>query len=310
MKFLVLKEEGIGNAIESIPLLRALRHYFPLAQIDIVCSERNEQVFHLINCINNIIPFYKLKLNNPIELDKYDICLNTVFSTNLFLSKVKDKCKIIIEADNDFKRYSEAELNLTLLEKIGIKIRKRFLAEIDIKKERKKNIICIHAGCFYHKVWNTRKWFIDRWVELISLIPDKYKIYLIGDIFEVPDNYEIYKEANKLCKSTRVKNIAYLTDLYDTAKVISSAKALVSIDSGMVHLACAVKTKSLVLYGPTSEIKSCPMVPKSRYKFLRVPLVCQRCYVENKARWNCCQDNQCMKQITPEMVYNELCKLI
>lgn len=301
MKILVTKEEGIGNAIMAVPLLNALRHYIPSARIDVLASPRNYELFKMISCVDNLIPVWELE-----KVGKYDYVIDTVFGNGVYLQKVKKRCEKVIRANNNYRKYSEARLNLDTLKELGIKLDRNFWAEIDIKREKKENLVCIHVGCFGDDLWETRKWFNDRWAELINRIPKKYKICLIGNLSEIPDNYDIEKKVARLCKNKRLKNLTSIYSLYDTSKLLSSAKVLVSIDSGMVHLACAVGTHSVALYGPTSEIKSQPWVPRDRYSILRIPMKCERCYINNGNLWRKCKNNMCMKAITADMVYKEL----
>ncbi|MCL1910429.1 MAG: hypothetical protein FWG05_05800, partial [Kiritimatiellaeota bacterium] len=44
---LVIRPGGMGDAVMSIPMIRALRAVAPSRRIDIICESRNEAVFKL-----------------------------------------------------------------------------------------------------------------------------------------------------------------------------------------------------------------------------------------------------------------------
>ena len=295
MKILVLKEEGIGNAIMVIPMLRALRYHLPLSEINVMGSNRNVELLRMVDCIDNV---YSLDDDIPV----HDICIDTVFSCHCLFERVKDRCKICVVAEGDYKTESEARINLRCLNQIGIVPRGEFYAELD-RGGYRENIICIHTGCFPGKGWNTRKWPIENWIDLINRIPCDYDVYVLGGRPENKNGYVIQSGVSRA-----VANLTSLTKIEETADILRRAKCCVSIDSGIAHLSCAVGTPTIILYGPTSEIKSMPIVSEGRVQIIRVPMECQRCYILDKPRWKTCKTGACMKAITPDKVHEALCK--
>lgn len=289
---LILKEEGIGNAIMAIPLIRALRFQYPKIKIDILASERNYELCQMIKEIDNVYLFGRDNVAH------YDVAINTQWNCGVMAKRIKEKCDKVIEIDADFKNRSEAELNLTALSQISDAIPANYWAYLSVKKKKRRRRICIHTGCYDHYAWRNRKWANEKWVELINKIGSE--VCIIGGLDEI-------KDANEIWRQTGAVDLTNLLTLKRTAEILAESKALISIDSGMMHLAAAVKTYVVALFGPTSEIKSHPFVPEKMYSIIRIPLDCQRCYINDKAgKFATCQSGKCMKDITPDMVMESL----
>ncbi len=89
------------------------------------------------------------------------------------------------------------------------------------------------------------------------------------------------------------------TDLRTTAALLAGARALVTADSGPLHLARAVGTPVVALFGPTTrEWGFYPDGPRDRV--LERPLPCRPCSLHGRAVPRCRQE--CLRDITPEEV--------
>jgi heptosyltransferase-2 len=90
------------------------------------------------------------------------------------------------------------------------------------------------------------------------------------------------------------------------AGILSVAQACVSNDSGAMHLAAAVGTPLVTLFGPTNEYETSPL---TRHGCSAVVLThrawCRPCMLRE-----CPIDHRCMKGITPERVYDSLAQIM
>lgn len=90
------------------------------------------------------------------------------------------------------------------------------------------------------------------------------------------------------------------------AGVLSVAAACVSNDSGAMHLAAAVGTPLVALFGPTREYATAPLTRSgSRAEVLTNPVWCRPCMLRE-----CPIDHRCMKRIPPDRVYAALTSLL
>ena len=96
------------------------------------------------------------------------------------------------------------------------------------------------------------------------------------------------------------------TTIERLAGVLSIAAACVSNDSGAMHMAAAVGTPLVALFGPTREYETAPLARSGRRaEVLTHPVWCRPCMLRE-----CPIDHRCMKGITPDRVYIALERLM
>jgi ADP-heptose:LPS heptosyltransferase len=81
------------------------------------------------------------------------------------------------------------------------------------------------------------------------------------------------------------------------AAVIEKLDALVSVDSGPAHLAAAMGTPLVVLWGPAILEQVRPLSSRSPVTLLRHPPPCAPCY--ETPLMKTCRRNVCMEAISP-----------
>jgi heptosyltransferase-2 len=102
----------------------------------------------------------------------------------------------------------------------------------------------------------------------------------------------------------RVVNAAGVFGLQATAALLQKSRALISGDTGVMHMATAVGTPVLALFGPTVEAFGFfPYSPKAAV--LELPLPCRPCTAQGGPR---CPlgHHRCMDDIQPAAVYEAL----
>ena len=88
--------------------------------------------------------------------------------------------------------------------------------------------------------------------------------------------------------------------------VLALSSACVANDSGAMHLAAAVGTPIVALFGPTREHETSPLTrAHRRAEVLTHPVWCRPCMLRE-----CPIDHRCMKGIAPERVYAALTSLL
>ena len=88
------------------------------------------------------------------------------------------------------------------------------------------------------------------------------------------------------------------TTLEQLAGLLRAAQACVSNDSGAMHVAAAIGTPLVALFGPTRERETAPLTAAGgRADVLTHPVWCRPCMLRE-----CPIDHRCMKGITPQRV--------
>lgn len=101
-----------------------------------------------------------------------------------------------------------------------------------------------------------------------------------------------------------VLNLAGSTSLSDAIGLLASAVALVTNDSGLMHIACALGRPVLALYGPTDPRHTPPLSDKASVLWLH--LDCAPC----QQRICPLGHQNCMKMLTVEMAWKELAGML
>lgn len=99
---------------------------------------------------------------------------------------------------------------------------------------------------------------------------------------------------------TGVRNLAGITKLGDAIALIAGAEAVVSNDSGLLHIAAALNRPVVGLYGPTDPAHAPPLADVAKTIYLH--LDCAPC----KERRCPLKHRNCMRKMKPERVWSEL----
>jgi len=141
-------------------------------------------------------------------------------------------------------------------------------------------------------LWDTKLWREDRFAMLADRITGELNIPVIitGSIQEKPYVEAIIKEV----KTTKVVDLAGETTLKDLACLYRQAAVVVTTDSGPMHIAAAVGTPVVALFGPTDPRRTGPY--GIGHRVIRKTLPCSPCFLKQ------CPTRECMEGITVEEV--------
>ena len=143
-------------------------------------------------------------------------------------------------------------------------------------------------------VWATKRW--PYYADLARLLGTETRLVVVGSASDAPLAQEIAAEAGD-----RVLDATGRLSLLGSAELIGRAMALVTNDSAPQHLASAMGTPTVAVFGPTvPEFGFGPLAPKAVVAGRR-ELACRPCDRHGPHRcplrhW------RCMREITPEYV--------
>jgi heptosyltransferase II len=132
-----------------------------------------------------------------------------------------------------------------------------------------------------------------RWsgyARLAEIMPGN-EIVVLGDSCDAEAADDIESAA-----PARVKNLAGKTSLVEAARIISHAKAVVSNDSGLMHIAGYTGTPVVAVFGSTAAAWTRPL--GSRVRIAHVKTDCSPCF-KRTCRY---KDYHCLTRVTPEAV--------
>jgi len=328
-QILIIRLSSIGDILLSTPFIRQTRIAFPEAQIDFVVKKRFVELVQYNPHLNHIYSFDEalgfkglLELRKTIQQKNYDYVLdlhNNLRSRLLTFgqrAKVfrmkKDKIKralLVYFKINLFKEVVPiAEKYLRVGQALGIKDDQQGLElcwkDGQIKRLQKKlssqllkkPFIALAPGAGF----KTKQWPIEYFRSLVQKIENsnKFNVVLLGNLQE-------REQFRPLEISQIVFNLAGKLSLLESAIVLNRARILVSNDSGLMHMATAVKTPVLAIFGSTvKELGFFPYRSKSMV-LENNNLWCRPC--SHIGRNRCPLGHmECLKTITPEIVFEKL----
>jgi heptosyltransferase II len=151
---------------------------------------------------------------------------------------------------------------------------------------------------------SSRRLTVPKAVEELNLLRKNTSetIYLIGAPKEAPFISEV---TNSLVNKTNIENVAGKTNLSQLVELLASAQLVLTTDSGPAHLANALGTQTLVLFGAGNEANTAPYNQSLLTAVRLGKLSCEPC-VKNVCKLY--EVPQCMQQLDMEMVISKAVK--
>ncbi len=335
MKILVRGTNWIGDAVMSIPALRELRRIFPDDQITLHTRSWADGIFQDASFIDEIVSYEKAKwphrdiLDNSkfLKADQYDLAvlLPNSFESAItaFLSKIprrigfnKDARGLLLTdpiAVPEWKnRRHEVYYYLHLMQNVERLVLGRetvghfeYNGSLEVSNERRQSArnflsengvdhgrltVVLGVGSANSRA---KRWPIQNYAALADLISCEVNcdIVLLGSKDEEKSALEV-----ELVSKSRLVNLAGKTDLAMAAAILAESDLMISNDMGLAHLAPAVGTKTIVLFGPTNPETTRPFGTKSFV--INENVDCAPCMLRD-----CPIDHRCMTTITPRRVF-------
>jgi len=161
--------------------------------------------------------------------------------------------------------------------------------------------VVFHAWAGGYKS-HLREWPEEYWVELGEKVSELgLALALTGATYSAGRTEELRFRISSRCGG-RVVNLAGRITLAQTASLLEKAMAVVSVNTGIMHLAAAVGAPVIGLNGPTSERRWGPLGERA----VSINAPGEGCGYLNLGFEYKNQREDCMQRITPEHVFSNL----
>ncbi len=147
--------------------------------------------------------------------------------------------------------------------------------------------------------WKTKNWSESKFALLCGAISDTYEVDLV---FTGGTDDRAYIETIVSFMTTTAANLAGETSLKGLAALYDRCRFVISTDTGPMHIAAAVDTPVVALFGPTAPWRTGPF--GDIHHVIRLGLDCSPCCRKN------CKDPKCMQSIDVGMVLAEVEKMM
>ncbi len=205
----------------------------------------------------------------------------------------------------------EIDRNLRLAEKLAIPVidKKTVIYISDNDEEVAKGFLRIHGiysgeqfitiqvGTSLIQRW--KQWDIKKWAMLTeSILRQKIKVVILGSTDE---KEMIINDFSNFSMELKPIVAAGILTLKQTAVIIRRSALLVCNDSGLMHIAVAMDTPVIAIYGPTDYTRTAPLGKK--HIIIRKELACSPCYtLDGTKKVDSCASRICLDSIEVERV--------
>lgn len=320
----------IGDAVMTLPAIRAVRRAYPDARISVLAKPSVAPVYEHLHGIDEVIVQHdhhegilgRFKMAMELRRKKFTkaILLQNAFGAALtaFLARIPERIgydrdgrgflltKAIPYKNEDLVMH-HINYYLHLLKQAGIAADYERPALVITLQERlwarkrladlPKPILGINPGATYG---SAKRWHPDRFAEVANwfIRTTGGGVILFGSKREEDIALEIEEDIakNKLC-------VAGHTTLRDLMALIAECDVFVTNDSGPMHLANAIGTPLVAIFGSTSPALTGPLGDGVRVLNAGVP--CSPCFERTCPR----KDLKCMTTITADEVSHELAQI-
>ncbi len=152
------------------------------------------------------------------------------------------------------------------------------------------------SGIFKRDYRSHRAWPTRHWAKLIGLITQQSPLEIV-----INGTQDERRYFGSLLEMPRVHSL-FGSPLPVLIRTLERAQCLISVDTGTMHLATALGTPVVALFGPSNFELTGPYSKITPCKVLTSDIDCQPCYQTPTQKK--CRDNRCMQTLSPEGVYN------
>ena len=292
--FLIVRLGALGDVVHAIPVAAALRRAFPDARIDWLVSAKHREILDFVPVIDRRLAISDrggairgaplLGAVRELRRNRYDVAIDLQgLIKSALLSRASGAPKVIGFSSSYARErlarlfYTEAhdpgrgglynpaetrhvvEMNLGLLEPLGVApARPEFpIEDVDSNVAR---WAMSHTGGAYALLnpgaaWPNKRWPPDRFAALAAELRNRRG--LMSVILWGPGEEDLARETTAAAEGAAV--LSPKTTIGDVIALARGAAVMVSGDTGPTHIASAVGTPLVGIYGPTRPSRNGPM---------------------------------------------------
>jgi heptosyltransferase-2 len=288
---------GLGNAVSLLPFLHEARQLFPHSRIVLWCKEKvvrdllmpEELIDSIVICpnktadgwlqcrlaqIQSLLTLRKTRFDVVFFVDRLIVlflfmrlfirCRYTVSHTSgTWFDRFVDS--VVDYTENNYEAF--VRMNLLRPWSPDVRNERARLRITDAEnREATKNmadiqngrmLIGIHPGC--SGKLERKRWSSENFREFISTLLSKYPLQII--LFGGEDDQKISSDIKNGFPDNQVFSLVSRLPIRQTAACIAECDLFISNDSGLMHVAAAVKTPTIALFGASSVEKNAPPYP-------------------------------------------------
>ena len=278
---LVVRLRSIGDTVLATPALVALRRFLPDARIDVLLEDWVAPVLEDFDAVDNVLTVTRKSKKSRFEVarelrrNRYDVAFNLHGGTTatFFVRASGAPHRVgfshysykflynhVLSSGADYWQREfthSAEQQLALLGFVGVPVADKPKSRLVVSEKRaeemdlflhvegldEKRIALIHPAAAF----DTKQWASEKFAEVIDYLAARN---IFSVLVATPPEEKVIDEIRKKT-STAFRSFTALT-LPEIAALAARAGVFVGNDSGIAHIAAAVGTPSVVVFGSSN----------------------------------------------------------
>ncbi len=324
-KILVVKPSSLGDVVHSLPFLNAMKRCFPTAEIHWVIAKGLEGLLEGHPMIDKLIIINKdlwkniskagntlkeiLELYKQLRHEKYDLVvdLQGLLRSGLITGATHAPLRIGFSEAREGSRFFYTNIvrgnrdihavdrYMKIAEALGCDAHDMVfsfpLSDNAGNETGKLANLGPYAVLVPGARWKTKIWPAKSFGKVASMLP--LRSVIIGASTDRALADEVVSHSGG-----KAVSMAGETSLRELTEIMRAAEVVITNDSGPMHIATALNVPVVAIFGPTSPVKTGPY--GKGHVVLQSQTDCVPCFKRE------CSDIRCMKEITPDTVYQEV----
>mgnify|MGYP003347083732 FL=1 len=340
---LIIAPNWIGDAVMTQPLLAALKSQYPASTIDVLASTWVAPIYRACSEVNHVIEAnfqhkqlqwgLRKQLANDLRLRGYQACFilpNSLKSALIpWMANIPFRIgyrgelrfgliNIALNNPSKINRPPMVEHYLALSQLLSDEetlAAKTLTPKLNVSSSAKQSIDkklsdanidskSVFIFCPGAEYGPTKRWPASHFAELATHLAQELpnaNIILLGSKSDHELAEAILQQSQD---SVKIHNWCGNTSLDEAIALIGMAKAVVSNDSGLMHIAAALKTPQIAIFGSSDPAHTPPLSENAKVIWLNLP--CSPCHKKECPLGHL----KCLNDILPQQVLATLNTLL
>lgn len=327
-KILLIRLSSLGDIVLTTPATRAVRAHFPDAYIAMLVAKQSAEILRENPHLDEIITFDRLakdkdtgemlRMSRLLRERKFTIAIDfqRKFRTEMLMyfsgatERIGKGRFCTVRVPEQGNKHATTHY-FDLLHAAGIPAEDRrlelFLSESEQLEAAQRfdtagvNDGQLKVGFFPGAGWKLREWMPERFAAIGDRLVENFNANVL--IFGGPKEAELVQTVANLMNARAIPFAGNL-QVRELAACLEKCDLFLTNDTGPMHIAAAVGTPTVSLFGPGNHIRFQPL--GALHQTLRHAVPCSPC----KQFTDKCKDNICMKGIGVDEVWHSISRVL
>jgi len=335
-RVLLIQLGDIGDVVLTIPTIKALRESRPTSALYVAVREHARELLEDCPWVDGLISvesmkgtllerfFHQRGFIQALRAKKFGAAidlrtgtrgaiLSYVSGAPLRIGRYADDGRLwrnrlfthLVKPENEMEQYSSLH-SLNIVAPFKIDARETD-PELTVTREREMRVECMlreegigsdRSLIALHPFsrWRYKEWPTENYISLINYIGSRYPVHIAitGSVDERERAAHLVKEAR-----AEAYNLAGKNTIGDLPAVFKKCGLLIGIDSAAMHIAAAVGTPTVTIFGPSAPINWAPRGKQHEVIFKDLPCVPCRQKGCNNSEVSRCLDELSAEEVIP-----------